>query len=139
MLPFEFTVPGQPVSHQTRNRAKLADWSRFVRTWASLHWGLKVPVTEAVKLTVTYFHEGAEIRLDNDNMLKPIQDSLNGIIYVDDRQVTDTVVRKASIDDSFHVRGTSMLLLEAFARGDPFVHIVVEHAPSHEELLGGVP
>jgi crossover junction endodeoxyribonuclease RusA len=73
--------------------------------------------------------------MDNDNMLKPIQDALNRLIYEDDRQITDTAVRKTDINGSFRVRGMSSVLAEGFCRGNEFLHIKVEHAPVHEELL----
>jgi len=88
-----------------------------------------------LKISVTYFHEQVAIRLDNDNMVKPIQDALIGLIYADDRLVTDTVVRKTRIDGSFRVRWISLAVLEAFAKGEEFLHVVIDRAPSHEELL----
>ena len=29
--------------------------------------------------------------MDNDNMVKPIQDAFNGLVYQDDRLITDTM------------------------------------------------
>ena len=86
-------------------------------------------------MTVVYYHDGVAIRLDNDNMVKPIQDALNGLIYVDDRQVLDTVVRKTSLDGTFHVRGMSPVLAQAFSAGVEFLHVMVDHAPPHAGLL----
>ena len=86
-------------------------------------------------IAVTYYHERETVRIDNDNMLKPIQDALNGLVYRDDRWITDTLVRKTSIDNSFKVRGFSMVLLEALSRGEQFLHIVVDRAPSHDKPM----
>jgi hypothetical protein len=86
-------------------------------------------------MTVCYYHEGRAIRLDNDNLVKPIQDALNGLVYQDDRQITDTVVRKTDIGGAFVVRGASLVLLEAFSRGNRFVHVTVDLAPSHTNPL----
>jgi Holliday junction resolvase RusA-like endonuclease len=135
MLPFEFTVPGPPVSHQSRNKAKLEVWRRFVRAAAASRWGTRSPLPGPLKVTVSYYHEGLAVRIDNDNLVKPIQDALIGLVYEDDRLVTDTVIRKTSIDGLFRVRGYSLLLLEALAKGDEFLHIVIDEAPSHENLL----
>ena len=60
---------------------------------------------------MTYYHEGESVRIDNDNMVKPIQDALIGLVYQDDRWITDTVVRKTSIDGFFQIRGCSLVLL----------------------------
>jgi len=73
--------------------------------------------------------------LDNDNMLKPIQDALQGVVYANDDQVTDTVVRKTYLDGRFKVRGMSVVLAQGFARGVAFLYIRVEDAPDHVELL----
>ena len=86
-------------------------------------------------ITVSYYHRGNAVRIDNDNMVKPIQDALIGIVYQDDRWITDTRVRKTSIDGAFYIRGYPLLLLEAFSRGEEFLHIVVDRAPSHEKPL----
>jgi crossover junction endodeoxyribonuclease RusA len=136
MLPFEFTVPGPPVSHQSRNKAKLEAWRRSVRDAAALRWGTAAALGVRLKISVCYYHEGRAVRIDNDNMVKPIQDALNGLVYQDDRLITDTVVRKTNIDGLFCVRGYSLVLLAALAKGDEFVHIVVAEAPSHETPLG---
>jgi Holliday junction resolvase RusA-like endonuclease len=135
MLPFEFTVPGPPVSHQSGNKGKLAAWRKMVRSAAGGKWGRRAPCAEQLKITVTYYHEGEAIRLDNGNMVKPIQDALIGLVYADDRLVTDTVVHKTSINGVFRVRGASRVLLEAFAAGDEFLHVIIDRAPGHEDPL----
>jgi Holliday junction resolvase RusA-like endonuclease len=133
MLPLEFTVPGPPVSHQSRNKVRLEAWRSTVRSAAAERWGGQPALDLPLRIVVTYYHEGEAVRIDNDNMVKPIQDALIGLVYADDRQLTDTIVRKTSIDGPFRVRGYSLVLLEALARGDAFLHVVIDHAPSHEQ------
>lgn len=136
MLPFEFIISGPPVSHQTRNPERLRAWQLAVRTAAMQGWPVEVqPITSQIKLLVTYYHDGVTVRIDNDNMVKPIQDALIGLVYVDDRQITDTQIRKTDINGSFRVRGMSPILAEGFCRGHEFLYIRVELAPDHEELI----
>jgi hypothetical protein len=135
MLPFEFTVEGPPLSHQTRDKSKLSEWRLIVKDAAARRWNANAPLSVALRITVTYYHEGPAIRMDNDNMVKPIQDALIGLVYNDDSQITDTSVRKTGIDGLFYVWGASMVLLEAFSRGTQFLHIKVEAAPDHAYLL----
>lgn len=135
MLPFEFTVTGPPLSHQTRDRSKLKAWRDSVREIAAERWSTTPPVEHSLRIVVTYYHEGPAIRMDNDNLVKPIQNALNGLIYTDDRQITDIAVRKTDIDGAFRIRGMSNVLLEAFQRGDEFLHIRIETAPDHADLL----
>ncbi len=136
MLPFEFIVAGPPVSHQTRSRARLQAWIATVRAEASRRWPLnQAPATSRLKITLVYYHDAVTVRLDNDNMLKPIQDALQGVVYVNDAQITDTSVRKTNIDQPMTVRGISRVLAEGFCRGDEFLYVKVEEAPDHVRIL----
>lgn len=130
-LPFEFTVTGVPVSHQSRNRAAVASWQQIVRDAAAALWGTAAPLTRRLRIALTYFHEGETTRLDNDNLLKPIQDALNGLVYADDDQVVDTDIRRASIDQPIIARRASRLLLLGFHAGEPFVHVIIDEAADH--------
>jgi hypothetical protein len=51
----------------------------------------------------------------------PIQDALNGLVYADDRLITDTAVRKTDIGGAFVVRGAPAVLLQAFSVGKAFL------------------
>lgn len=136
MLTFEFIVAGPPISYQTRRSIRLQTWKQIVRTAAIRRWPPAAPpLKNRLKLTVCYYHDGIAVRMDNDNMVKPIQDALIGLVYEDDRQITDIQVRKTDINGSFHVRGMSPVLAEGFINGKDFLYIRVELAPSHEELL----
>lgn len=128
----EFTVPGPPVSHQSRNKAKLNEWRRMVRSSAATAWGSRSLLESNLSLVVTYYHQGGAIRSDIDNMIKPIQDALIGLVYQDDRLITDLQVRKTSIDGFFQIRGCSLVLRAAFFRREEFLHIVIDKAPGHE-------
>src|SRR5207302_4430682 len=129
------TVPGPPVSQQSRNKARLAAWRALVRQEAARLWLTRPALAVPLRMSVTYYHEGPAARFDNDNMVKPIQDALNKLVYEDDHWITDTVVRKTSIDGLFRVRNASPAFLAAMASGDVFVHVVVDVAPSHAKPL----
>lgn len=107
-----------------------------VRKAASALWPeQQPPFGSRLRVTVVYFHEGFEVRIDNDNLLKPIQNALIGLVYIDDRQITDTVVRKTSIDGRFYLRGISPILATGFAQGIEFLYVRVDDAPDHGEFL----
>ncbi len=136
MLPFEFVVLDSPVSHQTNDCARLRTWRGQVATAAQQSWPVRQPLLDSpLKIIVVYFHNGSSVRMDNDNLLKPIQDALIGVIYKDDRQITDSVVRKTALGGAFFVRGMSIILAQSFARGREFVYLRIETAPDHRELL----
>jgi len=132
---FEFSVPGPPVSAQSTNRQRVRAWQRRVRAAAQARWdGRRRPFQQAIKIYATYYHDGAAVRLDLDNTIKPIQDALNGLVYDDDRQITDAQLRKTNLDGSFRVRGMSAVLAQAFVGGVEFVHVRIEDAPDHAVL-----
>lgn len=133
MALLEFTVVGPPVSHQTRDPANLRQWKQKVRRAADKLWPAP-PVTSPVKLVLMNFHEGPQAPLDDDNMAKPIRDALNGLVYVDDRQITHAEHAQACIDEYFQVRGVSRVILEAFHKGEEFVYVRIEEAPNHTPL-----
>lgn len=127
-LPFEFVVPGPPVSQQTRRRQLLRDWSDEVQRAAQPDWGDSAPVGGDVMVTITYFFDGDS--LDVDNVPKPILDALKNAIYADDALVTDLLCRKRDVGDSLQLENASSILLETFGQGDQFLHIAVTEAQS---------
>lgn len=133
MLPFEFTIKGPPVSAQTRNRRRLQNWKAEVASAAQRQLSANSSiVTDHVSVTITYYYDGDAP--DVDNIIKPIQDALNGIIYTDDNQVVETKSRKRLINGSYKIRGVSAVLLTAFADGNDFLHIKVCLAEETEVL-----
>jgi Holliday junction resolvase RusA-like endonuclease len=135
-MAIEFTILGPPLSHQTRDRQRLDQWKQAVRAAAegvlpAGHLLLGGPL----QMTVVYYHDGATVRLDNDNMVKPIQDSLNGVVFVDDRQITHTNVRKQNLNGRFVIRNMSPVLAAAFCHGEEFLYIRVDDAPDDGRLL----
>jgi crossover junction endodeoxyribonuclease RusA len=73
-----------------------------------------------VELRITHY---AETRAgDMDNMVKPIQDALQGLAYSNDGKV-DVTGNWRNINASFHVRYMSLALATAFSDGREFVPI----------------
>jgi hypothetical protein len=108
----EFTVDGPPVSHQTRDKANLNAW----------------------KGVIYNFHEGEHASLDDDNMVKPIRDALNGLIYDDDSQITYSETRHINIDAPIKIRRASAIVLAAFRKGDEFLYVRIEDLPDFIQL-----
>ncbi len=133
---FEFKVDGPPVSYQARDRLRLQAWKDAVRAEAMRLWLVgQPPVTQPLQITVVYYHDVNAANVDNDNLLKPIQDALNGIIYVDDRQITDTRVRRTNISGRFEAKHMAPIVADGFSKGAEFVYVRVEDAPDHWEIL----
>ncbi|MDZ8087627.1 MAG: RusA family crossover junction endodeoxyribonuclease [Nostoc sp. DedQUE12b] len=137
MTRFEFIVDGPPVSQQARTRGKgntLQDWKKTVRQEAEKYWSLEQKTaTGLVMLQITYFYDSDQI--DVDNIVKPIQDAIKGLAYVDDNQVSDLLVRKRNLSGNFKIENMTSTLAEGFARGNEFLHIVVIDAPNQEVII----
>ena len=134
MALIEFTVLGPPVSHQTHDRAALQSWKATVRNHAFAVWGTTPPLTNKLKCTIINFHEGEKASLDDDNMMKPIRDALNKLVYVDDRQITYSEIIQISIDAPIKVRRGSPALLAAYSIGEEFVYVRIDDAPDYIQL-----
>lgn len=132
MLPFEFRIKGPPVSAQTKRRNRLRAWKQQVANAAQAELGTTPPCQCNVRVTITYYYDGDTP--DVDNIIKPIQDALIGLVYDDDSQVVDTRSRKKSLDDSYKLRGASSVLVLGFAEGDNFLHITVEENIDEQDL-----
>ena len=78
MIPFEFTTKGPPISLQAKSASRNR-WKAAVSTAANaviVHGA--VPTTDEVAISITYYYDGDTP--DVDNIIKPIQDALIGII-----------------------------------------------------------
>lgn len=138
MLPFEFVVIGKPISYQTKERKRLQTWREEVRQVAETCWDKKTPIGDSIKVIITHYYDtpyGEESAVpDSDNIVKPIRDALNGVIYVDDYQITDFISRRRNLNGSFRIRGISPALAQGFSSGQEFLHIRIEPAPDPKDL-----
>lgn len=71
---------------------------------------------------------------DRDNLMKPIQDALQSMAYVNDMQVKDSTSNWRNINGAFVIRFVSLSLASAFSRGQEFLHIRIWKSPEQEEL-----
>jgi len=69
-----------------------------------------------------------------DNLIKPIQDALQGVVYPNDRMVKDISGNWRNIDGHYRLRYTSLPLAAAFSDGRQFVHVRLWLAPDEEDL-----
>jgi crossover junction endodeoxyribonuclease RusA len=128
MAHLEFVVLGPPVSYQTSDRTKLKAWQAIIMAAASMAWN-NAPLKGKLKLLLINFHEGDKPPLDDDNMVKPIRDALNNLVYDDDRQIRYSETIQVSIDDPIRIRRASRILLDAFCGDDEFIYVRIEDAP----------
>ena len=133
MYPIEFIFDGPPLSLQSKKGAKKTAYKNRVALAAQAVLPNNFqPTTDDVVITITYYYEN--IIGDVDNIIKPIQDSLNGIIYDDDNKVVDSRSRRKDINGSYKIKNASSVILQGFANGRDFVHVKIELATDNQEL-----
>lgn len=104
-----------------------------VRQEAEKYWSSEQTMAAgAVMLQITYFYNA--VAMDVDNIVKPIQDAIIGLAYVDDNQVTDILVRKRYLLTKFKTMGITATLQEGFDRRNEFLYIIVSDAPDQEVI-----
>lgn len=118
---FEFCVLGRPHSAQGGARG-VRNWKAKVRASALAQWPAGNPPDAGhIEIAIDYYAlgEGPDV----DNIIKPIQDALIGVAFVDDAQVAKTGCERRDLDGHFRVRGMAPVLAEAFSTGEEFVHV----------------
>ncbi len=86
---------------------------------------------------IIYFYHG-ETTLDVDNIAKSLLDGLKGVLFRDDRQVSELRVRKSRVSAGLSLIGASPYLLDAIERmsqaGSDFVYVRADQAPDHSRI-----
>lgn len=124
-------MPGIPRSSQARSRVT---WKRQV---SSIAGNICTTLLEGddLQIDVTVYYTGLPT-FDNDNVLKPICDALEGICYHDDHQLSDYHIRRRSLKGySGRIQNPSLELLDALRNGRDFVYIELSKVNRLEEEL----
>lgn len=130
----EFTIDGPPISPQTKDKANLNRWKRLIRDEAERVWGGKKPLTGKLRCMIINFHEGEYASLDDDNMIKPVRDAMNELVYIDDKQICYSETIQIGVDSPIKIRRASIALLAAFSKGNEFLYVRIEDAPDFIQL-----
>jgi crossover junction endodeoxyribonuclease RusA len=134
VIPFEFLIPRRPVSLQTRNRRNLQAWKTYVQSEAARTWGGSVAITTSdLQLTLVYLYDSDPV--DIDNIIKPIQDALVGLIYSDDLLVTDVDSHRRPLGGIFELTRLPPLLFDGVVRQQECVYVRVRDATRIEDSI----
>ena len=105
-------------------------WKTTVRNAAEVFWNNRQhPTAESLQFNIAYFYDIVAIG-DVDNIIKPIQDALVGLVYDDDSQITDVICRKRASNLRFVFHEMSDVLMDALTLYDEFLYITVSDAPN---------
>lgn len=129
----EFLLLRRPVSHQSKSSTNRQRWRDFIWSEARKVWGEKPVLTEPCQLTLVYFC--GERLGDIDNIIKPIQDALVGLVYLEDTYVTDVDSHRRSLTDTFDLTRLPTLVVEAILSGQECVYVRVAASQPIESYL----
>ncbi len=133
MIPIEFTFEGPPLSLQSKNGTRKRAYKQTIENAARLVLPADFTLlSKNLEIKITYYYE--DDAPDVDNIIKPIQDALIGVIYLDDQQIADTRSRKRDINSSYKIRNVSVCLLQAFSNGQDFVHVKINEHTTTQDL-----
>jgi len=129
----EFLIPKRPVSLQAKPKSK-QEWKNFVRLHAENNWTGLPPIQDSqLRLTLVYLCD--ESPPDIDNIIKPIQDALIGLVYEDDSLIADVDSHRRFLSEPLDLTKLPVLLAEGVSRGEECVYVRVNQSQSVEDYL----
>lgn len=97
---FEMVLNRRPVSVNAKGKGKKR-WQTFVSQEAAKYWTIPPLTNQLYYFQVIYICD--EIPVDTDNIIKPIQDALNKLVYDDDVNIIDVSAHRRYVSDSVPV------------------------------------
>lgn len=133
MTPFEFLIPRRPLSQQAKNAAHKRDWKDYVYGRAFQAWS-GAPITRrALRFTLVYLCEGDPP--DINNVIKPVQDALIGLVYSDDGLIVDVQGHLRMTDDLLEATGLPTLLQDAMLGGVDCLYVRIDASRTIGDLI----
>ena len=132
VVKFEFLIPRRPLSLQAK-RPSLQAWKSFVRAEAAKTWNSEVVEAGDLQLTLVYLFDVSPP--DTDNIVKPIQDALIGLVFSDDALVADVESHRRWLNSTFDLTKLPDLILAGIASAQECVYVQVSSSRPLEEYL----
>jgi hypothetical protein len=133
----EFIVAGAPRSANANPRSRRRWRERVSRAARARLQEEGGPTNQDISVLIIYFYQG-ETSLDVDNIAKSLLDGLKGVLFRDDQQVSEILIRKSRFSAGLSVTGASLYLLDAIERmsqaGSDFVYVRADPAPDHSRI-----
>ncbi len=100
---------------------------------AANQWTGAPIATGDLQLTLVYLCGDAPP--DADNIVKPIQDALAGLVYSDDSLITDVESHRRSLSGVFDLTQLPQLVTDGIFNGEECVYVRVSRSRQLEEYL----
>jgi hypothetical protein len=135
VLPIEFLVLSRPMSLQTNSRVRFQSWKSQVRAEAAKAWAGRPILSEGeFHLTIVHLHHDVSTP-DVDNIIKPIQDALEGVLLSNDNLVSDVDSHRRLMAGQFDRLRLPRLLQDALDSSLDCVYVRLADAVNLEDLL----
>jgi crossover junction endodeoxyribonuclease RusA len=122
----ELLLPRRPLSYQSSSSEHKQAWRDYIYGRAFAEWK-SAPITSgALKFTVVYLCEQHPI--DVNNIIKPIQDALNSLVYADDSLITDVTGHLRYLSDPIDLVNLPPLLADGVIGGVECVYVRIAEA-----------
>jgi len=133
----EFIVAGAPRSANANSRSRRRWRERVAQAARERLEKEGEPTDQDIAVLIIYFYQG-ETSLDVDNIAKSLLDGLKGVLFRDDQQVSEILIRKSRFSAGLSLTGASLYLLDAIERmsraGSDFVYVRADPAPDHSRI-----
>lgn len=130
---FELLLPRRPVSHQSKNKINKKAWQDYIYGRAFSIWKQNPISKGSLKFTVVYLCESDPC--DINNVIKPIQDALNSLVYADDSLIWDVTGHMRLLSGLIDTANLPVQLSDAIAQGIECVYIrVIESSELNAEV-----
>ncbi len=129
---FEFLIGRRPLSLQAK-RSSLKVWKEFVRSEAAKVW--PGPAIRSGDLHITLLYLCDLSPPDTDNIVKPIQAALVGLVFEDDSQIADVECHRRFLNGEFDLTRLPPLLILGLAEQQECVYVKVSDSRPLEEFL----
>ena len=138
MLPMQYFVEGIPPSQGSPDSKIGGAWQQTLKKAATAEIGSSPPANGPFVVAIAYFHRRlprGRAMPDVDNIIKPVLDSLQGLVYRNDRRVSDVLCRRRNLDADEQIQNAPGPLIGKLASADHVVYVVVDDAPIEEKHL----
>ena len=130
MTDFEFLIPRRPLSLQA-NSGRLQSWKKFVSEEAEKVWTGAIASEGDLQITLVYLCK--DDPPDTDNIIKPIQDALVGLVYIDDSLISDVDCHRRFLASTFDITQLPQLVVSGIRGQHECVYVRVRSSRKLEE------
>ncbi|MEM7738211.1 MAG: RusA family crossover junction endodeoxyribonuclease [Deinococcota bacterium] len=130
---FSTLIPKRPVSLQAK-RPSLRVWKNYIAGIARADWSGEVHENIDMHLKLVYLYDDGTPSVDVDNIIKPIQDALVGIVYKDDVWITDVEAHKRPLTGNYDLtQEPYVTLLDSINNAQECVYLELRRALDLED------